>query len=134
MNKAVITKELVFKAIRSSGAGGQHVNKVSSKVVISFNIQESEGLSANEKARLIEKLDTKLTKEGLLIMRGDESRSQFRNKALVTERLFACLVENLMRPTKRRATKPSYGSVQRKLKNKAQQSEKKNRRKPPQAD
>jgi len=134
MEAAIILAELEFKAIRSSGAGGQHVNKVSSKVVVSYNLLLSEGLSVEEKELLVQKLASKLTKEGLLIMSADESRSQFRNKAIVRQRLIEMLRENLIKPTKRKPTKPSYGSKQRKLKKKAIQGEKKKLRKPPQPD
>lgn len=134
MQAAKILAELEFKAIRSSGAGGQHVNKVSSKVVVTYNLLLSEGLTVEEKDLLVQKLSSKLTKEGLLIMSADESRSQFRNKAIVRQRLIEMLRENLIKPTKRKPTKPSYGSKQRKLKKKAIQGEKKKLRKPPQPD
>ena len=78
-DKHALTLELNFKAIRSSGAGGQHVNKVSSKIELTFNIQESLVFDEAQKARLLNKLSTKFTKEGLLIMQCDETRSQ-RNK------------------------------------------------------
>lgn len=130
MEKDIIITEIIYKAIRSSGAGGQHVNKVSSKVSISFDLANSNGLSIDEKDLLMKNLASKLTKEGVLLMAADESRSQFRNKALVTERLFQTLTLNLIVPTVRKATKPSFGSVQRKLKAKAVQSEKKKLRKP----
>lgn len=134
MNKTLIKNELDYKAVRSSGAGGQHVNKVSSKVSLSFDLQNSNGLTESEKELLLKNIGSKLTKDGLLLMSADESRSQFRNKALVTERLFQLLTINLIQPTVRKATKPSYGAIQRKLKAKAVQSEKKKLRKPPKED
>jgi len=134
MDKEIIKSELTYKAVRSSGAGGQHVNKVSSKVSLSFDLQNSEGLLEREKELLLKNIGSKLTKEGILLMSADESRSQFRNKALVTERLFQILSINLIQPTVRRATKPTYGAIQRKLKAKAVQSEKKKLRKPPKED
>jgi len=134
MDKDVIKSELTYKAVRSSGAGGQHVNKVSSKVSLSFDLINSNGLSDEEKELLNKNLTSKLTKDGFLMLSADESRSQFRNKALVTERLFQLLAINLIQPTVRKATKPSYGAIQRKLKEKAVQSEKKKLRKPPRED
>lgn len=134
MDKEVIKSELTYKAVRSSGAGGQHVNKVSSKVSLSFDLINSKGLSDEEKELLTKNLDSKLTKDGIVLMSADESRSQFRNKALVTERLLQVLAINLIQPTVRKATKPSYVAIQRKLKEKAVQSEKKKLRKPPRED
>lgn len=87
----MIKSELTYKAIRSSGAGGQHVNKVSSKVSLQFDLQNSDGLTDEEKELLNKNIPTKLTKEGILLLSADESRSQFKNKELVTERLFDLL-------------------------------------------
>lgn len=134
MNKEIVKSELTYKAVRSSGAGGQHVNKVSSKVSLSFDLLNSSGLTEEQKVLLTKNLDSKLTKDGILLLSADESRSQFRNKALVTERLLQLLAINLIQPTLRKATKPSYGAIQRKLKEKAVQSEKKKLRKPPKED
>ena len=134
MQKAVILSEIVYKAIRSSGAGGQHVNKVSSKVVLSFDLLNSQGLTDVEKALIEENLGSRLNKEGVLQLSCDTSSSQFRNKALVTERLLNLLAESSIKPTIRRATKPTRGSVLRKIKNKKKQSEKKNRRQKPRED
>ncbi|WP_027420063.1 alternative ribosome rescue aminoacyl-tRNA hydrolase ArfB [Crocinitomix catalasitica] len=131
MDKELILNETVFKAVRSSGAGGQHVNKVASKVVLTFDVINSNGLSESEKRRLLKNLAPQLTNEGVLQLAAQESRSQFRNKALVTERLFAILTKNLIRPKVRRATKPTRGSKIKNAKNKARQSEKKNLRQKP---
>ncbi|MFT5823525.1 MAG: ribosome-associated protein [Crocinitomix sp.] len=131
MDQAAITTEIIYKAVRSSGAGGQHVNKVASKVTASFNIELSQGLTEREKQVLTTKLAGRITKEGLLQLSAEESRSQFRNKALCTERLLNLLTQNLIRPKVRRATKPTKGSKKRKLKNKKINSEKKALRKKP---
>ncbi len=134
MDKKIIKEEIRFKAVRSSGAGGQHVNKVSSKVILTFDIASSDGLTPGEKRLLLKKMTTKLTKEGMLQLAVEESRSQFRNKALATERLLNLITENLIRPKVRRATKPTRGSKIRKAKDKARQSEKKNLRRKPKED
>lgn len=134
LNKEQILKELQFKAIRSSGAGGQHVNKVSSKVELTFNPQPSYGLSDAEKGRLFLKLDARLTKEGLLILQCDEARSQHKNKAIVIKRFFDLLKKSLEVPKKRKPTKPSKSSVEKRLKSKKIDSNKKAYRKKPDLD
>ncbi|MFD2587500.1 alternative ribosome rescue aminoacyl-tRNA hydrolase ArfB [Croceitalea marina] len=131
MQKEIILKELKFKAIRSSGAGGQHVNKVSSKVELSFAILDSEGLSNSEKERLLLKLNTRLTKENLLILQCDEAKSQHKNKDHVVKRFLDVLKKALHIPKKRKPTKPSKSSVEKRLKSKkAAASKKLNRKKP----
>lgn len=134
LNKEQIQKELQFKAIRSSGAGGQHVNKVSSKVELSFAVQESLGLSNLEKERLLSKLDSKLTKNGVLRLQCDEARSQHQNKNLVIKRFYGLLQMALRVPKKRKATKPSKSSVEKRLKSKKMASYKKASRRPPDLD
>ena len=134
MNIETILKELNFKAIRSSGAGGQHVNKTSSKIELSFDLENSNSLSFNEKELLKLKLSSKLTKENVLILFCEESRSQHRNKDLAIKRFITVLKTNLIRPKKRRATKPSKASVKRKAENKKRVSVKKTLRKKPNLD
>lgn len=134
MNKATIVTEIIYKAVRSSGAGGQHVNKVSSKVIASLNLELSQGLTDFEKQTLLQKLAGRISKDGLLHIAAEESRSQFRNKALCTERLLNLLTQNLIRPKVRKATKPTKGSKKRMLNNKKKNSEKKALRKKPSAD
>ncbi|MET1258618.1 alternative ribosome rescue aminoacyl-tRNA hydrolase ArfB [Flagellimonas sp. DF-77] len=129
MDKNIILKELVFKAVRSSGSGGQHVNKVATKVELSFDVMASEGLSDAEKQRLVFKLEKRLNKNGLLMMQTDESRSQYRNKQLVIKRFFAMLAAGLRRPKTRVRTKPSRAAIERRLKSKKKQAEKKANRK-----
>ncbi len=131
MNASLIISELKFKAIRSSGAGGQHVNKVSSKVELSFNILTSKGLTDEEKLRLEQKLSSRLTKDGVLYLQCGDSRSQHRNKELVIKRLIDVLKAALYVPKKRIATKPSRGSVKKRLDSKQKHSLKKSNRKKP---
>ena len=80
MNKEIILSELQFKAVRSSGSGGQNVNNVSSKVMLSFDVISSTGLETDEKELITKKLNTKLTNENVLILNCDEDRSQLKNK------------------------------------------------------
>lgn len=131
LNKPNLLKELQFKAIKSSGAGGQHVNKVSTKVELIFDLENSNTLSKIEKERLKNKLSSKLTKNYLLILFSDETRSQHRNKEIVVKRFFDTLTKNLIIPKKRKKTKPSRNAIKKRLNNKKRTSEKKSLRKKP---
>ncbi|CAM4133260.1 alternative ribosome rescue aminoacyl-tRNA hydrolase ArfB [Flavobacterium jumunjinense] len=118
MNKEIILSELKFKAVRSSGAGGQNVNKVSSKVVLSFDMMNSSGLSEKEKEYLNEKIANRFTLEGILILNCDEDRSQIKNKELIIKR-FLNLITNGLKKTKiRRATKVPKSVKERRIKQK----------------
>ncbi|MEO9571135.1 MAG: alternative ribosome rescue aminoacyl-tRNA hydrolase ArfB [Polaribacter sp.] len=128
MNSSTILKELNFKATRSSGAGGQHVNKVSSKIELTFNLKNSLALSEREKDFLIIKLQSKLTKENKLILFCDETRSQYRNKELAIKRFLELISKNLIKNKNRKATKPSKASIRKRLESKKKLSEKKNNR------
>ena len=131
MNQEQILNELQFKAIRSSGPGGQHANKVSSKVELSFQIAASDGLTERQKKRLLLKLGNKLSKEGVLILQCDESRSQHKNKDLVIKRFFKLLEKSLFVPKARKKSKPTRSSIEKRLKSKKIASLKKvNRSKP----
>lgn len=131
LNKDQILTELQFKAIRSSGPGGQHANKVSSKVELSFEPNTSNGLTEREKKRIQLKLDNKLTNDGVLILQCDESRSQHKNKQLVIKRFFKLLEKSLIVPKPRRKSKPTRSSIEKRLKGKKIASLKKiNRGKP----
>ncbi len=132
MNTSIILNELKFKAVRSSGAGGQHVNKVSSKVELSFDIMKSEGLTKEEKLLLRQKLATRITKIGVLLLQCGDTRSQHRNKELAIKRCIETIKTNLYIPKKRKSTKPSKAAVKKRLDNKQKHSLKKaNRKKPP---
>ncbi|MCB0372275.1 MAG: aminoacyl-tRNA hydrolase [Muricauda sp.] len=131
MDKEQIHRELQFKAVRSSGAGGQHVNKVSSKVELSFNLPNSEGLTDKEKERIQQKLASRLTNDGVLILQCDEARSQHKNKELVLKRFFEVLKKSLEVPKKRKPTKPTRTSVEKRLKLKKMSAQRKASRKPP---
>jgi ribosome-associated protein len=134
MNKENILKELHFKAIRSSGAGGQHVNKVSSKVELIFDLENSTSLSEKEKQLLIQQVASKLTKENRLILYCEETRSQHRNKEIVIQKFLKLIATGLTRPKKRRPTKPSRASVRRRAETKQRTSVKKALRKKPKFD
>ena len=123
--------ELQFKGIRSGGPGGQHVNKTASKVELTFDVKNSLALTDSEKRRLFQKLSSRLTSEGMLILQCGETRSQHRNKAIVLERLVELLHQGLKVAKPRKKTKPGKGAVEKRLQSKKLISLKKSSRKPP---
>lgn len=129
MDKEKIISELTFKAVRSSGAGGQNVNKVSSKVVLTFDLNASQALSEEEKERLTTKLKSKLTAENILILNCDEDRSQLKNKAIVTKRFLELITKSLVVPKKRKPTAIPKSVIEKRLKAKSVTSEIKQNRK-----
>jgi len=131
MEKEKLISELQFKAVRSSGAGGQNVNKVSSKVVLSFDVKNSNAFSNEEKNLLEINLSSRLTNEQILILNCDEDRSQLKNKEIVIKRFLAILEQGLCIPKIRKATKIPKSVIRKRLKDKKNLSEtKKNRKKP----
>jgi ribosome-associated protein len=131
MNKEKIINELSFKAVRSSGAGGQNVNKVSSKVVLTYDLNASKALSEEEKELLSVKLKSKLTLENVLIINCDEDRSQLKNKEIVIKRFLDLITKSLVVPKKRKPTKIPRSVIEKRLKNKSVMATiKQNRRKP----
>lgn len=118
MNPERIIHELNFKAVRSSGAGGRHVNKVSSKIELIFDLQNSSELTDDEKILLTKNLQSKLTKENVLLLQCDESRSQHKNKEIVIERFLELIKNGLKVPKKRKATKPTKSSVEKRIEKK----------------
>ncbi len=131
MNKEKIINELKFKAVRSSGAGGQNVNKVSSKVVLTYDLNASQALSEEEKEVLSVKLKSKLTLENILIINCDEDRSQLKNKEIVIKRFLDLITKSLVVPKKRKPTKIPRSVIEKRLKNKSVMATiKQNRRKP----
>ena len=131
MEKQKIISELSFKAVRSSGAGGQNVNKVSSKVVLTFDLKNSQALTEEEKLLVETKLPSRLTTDLVLILNCDEDRSQFRNKEIVTKRFLELVKNALLIPKERKPTKIPKSVIRKRIKDKKNISEiKKTRRKP----
>lgn len=134
MDTSKVIEELIFKSVRSSGAGGQHVNKVASKVMVHYNINASEAISEEEKVRLLSKLGNKLSKEGVLVLSSSETRSQHKNKDLVIKKLLDLLRTSLEVKTPRKKTKRSRASIMKRLETKSNQSLKKQLRQKPKLD
>lgn len=126
-----ILTELEFRTSRSSGAGGQHVNKTETKVEVLFDIKSSAGLTEEEKETLFQKLATSINDEGIIGISSQKSRSQFSNKENAIEKLKLRLEKALIPKVKRIRTKPSKASVEERLAEKKRRAEKKEARKKP---
>jgi len=121
--------EVDFSAIRAQGAGGQNVNKVSSAVHLRYDIHAS-SLPADVKERLLALRDSRITQEGVFVLKAQQHRTQEMNRADALTRLQAVVDSVAMPPRVRRATKPTYGSKQRRLEGKSQRSQIKSLRGP----
>jgi len=133
-DEALLISELDFKAVRSSGAGGQHVNKTSTKVELTYGINDSVVFGEDQKTRLISNLKSRLTKDNVLLLQCDETRSQHKNKALVTERFLELIKQALKVPKSRKKTKIPKSAQRKRLATKKKIAEKKANRKPPEID
>jgi ribosome-associated protein len=120
--------EIQFRFDTSSGPGGQHVNKSSTRVTLLFDVATSASLTDQARQTLLAKLANRLDKDGNLQIQVQESRSQHRNRETAVRRLQALLWEALQPQKKRRPTKPSKGAKERRLTEKRKHSEKKQRR------
>jgi len=134
MNWERILAELDFRTSRSSGAGGQHVNKTETKVEVLFDMNASDGLNQEEKELIIEKLANRINDEGTLSVTSQKSRSQLDNKENAIDKLNQLLVKALKPVIKRIRTKPSKSSIEERLAEKKILSEKKSTRKKPATD
>ena len=123
--------ELRFTASRSDGPGGQNVNKVNSKITLKFDVVNSNLLSAEEKEIIVKRLGSQLTKDGVLVLTAQESRSQLANKETVMLKLDNLLQRAFEKRKVRKRTKPSKGSVQERIQMKKKLSEKKKWRQKP---
>ena len=124
-----LDKEVKYRTSRSGGAGGQHVNKVSTKVELLFDVNSSSILNDKKKSIISEKLSNRINQDGILSLTCDETRSQSTNKEIVFNR-FCNLIKTALTPVKKRKpTKPSKSSVRKRLDNKKKHSEKKANRK-----
>ena len=122
MTPQVREEEVQFTAMRAQGPGGQNVNKVSSAVHLRFDVAAS-SLPEGVKERLLALRDTRITQEGVVVIKAQQFRSQEQNRADALARLNALVNTVAVPPRVRRATKPTYGSQQRRLQGKTQRSE-----------
>lgn len=136
MHSRIITAELlypelVFTASRSSGPGGQNVNKVNSKISVKFDVVRSEILTAEEKERILVRLGRQLTKTGVLMLSSQDKRSQLENKSDVVRKLERLIGQSLERQKTRKPSKPTKSAVQKRIVKKKLHAEKKKWRQKP---
>jgi len=122
MNRDIILSELKFKTSRSSGPGGQHVNKTESRVTVEFFILSSNGLTDFERMLLLENLSYRITKEGYLQISCSNSRSQTKNKEECIRKLMDLIAKNIVVKKKRLKTTISKAAKQKRLDNKKRRS------------
>lgn len=120
--------ELDVRVSRSSGAGGQHVNKTSSRVEIFWNVLSSRALNDEQRTRLRQKLASRLTSEGSVRVVASDMRSQSRNRELAEQRLAELIARSLIIPKKRKPTKPTKAAKEARLESKRRHSSKKRER------
>lgn len=124
-------KELLIRATRSSGPGGQHVNKTSSRIELVWNVSTSETLTDEDRARLLTSLASRLSTDNELRIVVSDTRSQHKNRVIAEERFAEIIRKALIIPKTRKPTKPSQGQKQARLEAKSRLSEKKRQRRPP---
>lgn len=123
-----IEREVFFKTARSGGKGGQHVNKVETKVEAWWPVSQTSLLSNDEKERILQKLAHKINKAGYLVCVASDTRSQLENKLIALKKIQLLIAQSLIVPKKRKNTKPTKGSIEKRLDSKKKQSAKKSNR------
>jgi ribosome-associated protein len=133
-NVSIPTSELHFRFARSSGPGGQHVNRSATQVELLFDVAHSPSLSEAQRQRVLNRLRSRIDQEGILHLVSQETRSQLRNREEVVERFQMLMREALRVPKRRLPTRPTQASRERRLKEKRRRSEIKRDRRPVQPD
>ena len=128
---SLLFNELDFMASRSSGPGGQNVNKVNSKISVKFDVIHSQILTEDEKATILAKLSGQLTKEGVLMVSSQDKRSQLENKQVVIQKLERLIAKAFEKKKVRKPTKVSKAAIQKRINNKKLHAEKKKWRQKP---
>lgn len=123
------SKELNFKTSRSSGAGGQNVNKVETAVTVTWKVSDSEFFNERQKDLILEKLKNRINLEGFLFLSVSESRTQLQNKKIAIEKILDLVDKALFIPKFRAKTKPTKSSIEKRIQQKKQNSDKKENRK-----
>ena len=126
-----LLKEVTYKTSRSSGPGGQHVNKTESRVELLWNIEESTSLGEAEKSLIRKRLRARFTESGILMLASEKTRSQLQNKVDVTERFIELISRSLKPVKKRKPTRPTKASKERRLEGKKKRGEVKRQRRGP---
>lgn len=121
--------EFIFTATRSSGPGGQNINKVNTRVELRFSVGNSTLLSVDEKEMILKKLGSKINREGELLLTSQSERSQLMNRQKVTEKFYIIVSKALTVAKKRKATRPTSASVLKRIEEKRLLGQKKNMRK-----
>ena len=129
VDSELLKPELQFQTARSGGPGGQHANKVETKVQVRFNVDQSTLLTTLEREMLKARFANKLTQEGELIVAADSKRSQLQNKTLALKKLDRLLAKAFQKKKPRKPTQPTKASKKKRLKDKKFQGEKKELRK-----
>lgn len=124
----LVASELEFVTSRSSGPGGQNVNKVNTKVTLRWPVVSSVILSSEERETITQKLASRITLEGELVISAQDKRSQLQNKEAVLAKLDELLTKAFVKKKKRKATKPSKVAVQKRIESKKKKSDKKKMR------
>jgi len=127
-------QELEVLTTTSRGPGGQHVNRSETRVVLRWNVLESESLTEEQRARLLDRLGSRISREGVLQVAAEDHRSQTRNRELARERLAELVAAALKRERPRRATKPTRASQKRRVDDKKKRGAIKDRRRKPSSE
>lgn len=130
-DKEALIKEVGFKAVLSGGPGGQHANKTSTKVELSWDVSATALFSEIKKELLLKNLKNRLTKDNILQLSSDETRSQHQNKSIVVAKFLILIEQSLKVPKNRKKTRPTKMAKLKRLNNKKKNAEKKQRRKNP---
>ena len=124
-------REVFFKTARSGGKGGQNVNKVETMAEAWWCVPVSMAFTPEEKELILDKLKNRINKDGYLIVKSSESRSQLENKEIALKKMTAIVSASIIKPKKRKPTRPSKAAKERRLESKRRESEKKQMRRPP---